>query len=774
MYDEEGEEDVDQLFHIGEEVIDVLAESLTMDSISSILFKSVGILINQPQWQSKHAALTIIKQTVEYVEEPDHMKEMAKVLLQHVNHEHPRVRYNALYAIGQLANDQAPQFQEMFHAEVMPRLLQCTDDKVDRVSAMAMSAFVSFSEKLKDVLRDYADQFMQKFITRLTNSNHRGIQEESITAIAVVAGVIDKGFGQYYDGVMPLLLKIISMPREENDKMDRMRGKAFECLSLLGAGVDPQKFLPDAKAGMDKMLAISLSDDDDGLLLSYINQGIQRICHIMKKDFCIFLPEIMPFLLKSMDLEKESCWTRGTADEDDYESITLEGGKVVKVNDSKTQELHASCSMLATFMTETGEKYFDFVLPTAEKLLPVMKTTSQEGLAVLGDYQSQAFWTWSCLIKVAQDAKKLGSSNAQNIIQQLLGEVVCAAMATLAEQKKLDEDFGHEVCVGACSGISESLKSAGPGYMSIAQAGEIMNQIFEMMDQSFKRYAKAKIQQKDHEGDEDEKEWNEWYLEPELSMQRTYEEVMGGLIKACPDAFIVPEMVQLLGGKMKLWMGEKDLKTLVLHLACDLLEHLKDTSCPYWPVFMSGLFDEINDKDVDVRIAASYAVNLAAHIPAFAEAAPEAYKRIAQVISGRKPKRRDEKAMAAMDNAVSAMMSLAVKMRPQCPPEITDPFAMVLSKLPLSVDFEEAKKVHTKVVDLLESQDPGLLGSNMSNLGKVLSLLAEIHKSEEHSNAELDKRIAQIFKTLSTDMLRQNASNFTEKQQKRIEQIIMS
>ena len=36
---------------------------------------------------------------------------MTKMLLQHVDHPHPRVRYTALHAIGQLANDQAPTFQ---------------------------------------------------------------------------------------------------------------------------------------------------------------------------------------------------------------------------------------------------------------------------------------------------------------------------------------------------------------------------------------------------------------------------------------------------------------------------------------------------------------------------------------------------------------------------------------------------------------------------------------------------------------------------------------
>merc|ERR1719359_2707437 len=145
MDDEEGEEDADELYSSGEESIDRVVQALSMESVSTVLFQLIGTFQSQDAWQAKHAALAAIKQTVEYVEEQTHMAEMAKLLMAHVNHPHPRVRYTALHAIGQLANDQAPQFQENFHKEVMPMLLKKMDDPIDRVAAMSMSAFVSFA-----------------------------------------------------------------------------------------------------------------------------------------------------------------------------------------------------------------------------------------------------------------------------------------------------------------------------------------------------------------------------------------------------------------------------------------------------------------------------------------------------------------------------------------------------------------------------------------------------------------------------------------------------
>merc|ERR1719446_571165 len=102
-----------------------------MESLSTALFQLVGQFTQQDAWQAKLAGLAAVKQTVEYVEEASHIDQMAQLLLSHVEHPHPRVRYTALHAIGQLANDQAPHFQEKSHKDVMPVLLAKMDDQVD-------------------------------------------------------------------------------------------------------------------------------------------------------------------------------------------------------------------------------------------------------------------------------------------------------------------------------------------------------------------------------------------------------------------------------------------------------------------------------------------------------------------------------------------------------------------------------------------------------------------------------------------------------------------
>jgi len=127
----------------------------------------------------------------------------------------------------------------------------------------------------------------------------------------------------------------------------------------------------------------------------------------------------------------------------------------------------------------------------------------------------------------------------------------------------------------------------------------------------------------------------------------------------------------------------------------------------------------------------------------------------------------------AMDNAVAALLSLAKEKSQLCPPEVPA-WDLVLSKLPVKDDEDEAKKVHDKVVELLLAQNPGLVGENNKNLPKVLSILAEVYKQESMSKTEIDDKISKVFKMLPQNVIMGAAGSFTEKQQRKIEKMLSS
>lgn len=773
MDDEEGEEDEDELFHTGEECIDRVAEAASMETIGNSLFRLIGHFSQQDSWQAKHAALAAVKQTVEYVEEQGHVDEMARLLLSHVDHPHPRVRFTALHGLGQLANDQSPHFQETSHLQVMPVLTRKMDDQVDRVAAMAMSAFVSFGEELDNsLMAGYARPLMEKLAMKLNTSQHRGVREEAITSIAVIAGVMEKDFVQYYHSIMPMLKQFVMTATSK--KENRLRGKSFECMSLLGIAVGKEKFLNDAKEAIAAMMNTQVEADD--VQREYIKEASERICTCLKKDFAQFLPPLLPGIFRNLRLdEMHAPAAAGNVDDDDdsYVQVQTGDGKYVRVHTEKFQDMMQSVQLLHTFVTEMEGGYFEAIPETAKVLLPLL-TAREEYTMLCDEVRGTALQVWSLLIKSARlGAQERGQPNA--MAKELLGTGLQAVFGQLEQNQ--ETDFLHEIS----SGIAECIKNVGPGVLSNEEVRTLTSRVFALMDQSLARSAKhaneeaknkqeaSHLPQELHGGDEDDDEQGPAADEDQL--RRNYEEILGAMMKVSPAEFLpcLPQCAE----RIQHWVATKENKVLGLYLVCDLLDHLKEHSESAWPIFMPKIFESIFDADADARTAAAYAVNLAAPLPKFAEAAPEVFKALAKLLSAPKPKKREEKAKVAMDNAVAAMLSMLKDKGQLCPPDL-QAWDLALSKLPIKDDCEEAKKVHEKVIDMVLQQNQGLLGAENRNLGKVLSILAEIYKQEEICSKECDDKILKIFKGIPQNVLVSAASNFSEKQQKKIEKMLHS
>merc|ERR1712048_793560 len=104
---------------------------------------------------------------------------------------------------------------------------------------------------------------------------------------------IEKDFGQYYGGMMPMLKQFVMTAT--NEKQSRLRGKAFECMSLLGNCVGKEQFLPDAREPLQAMF--NMPAEASELYREYLHEAAKRICTCLKKDFQPFVPEMLPGLL---------------------------------------------------------------------------------------------------------------------------------------------------------------------------------------------------------------------------------------------------------------------------------------------------------------------------------------------------------------------------------------------------------------------------------------------------------------------------------------------
>jgi len=304
---------------------------------------------------------------------------------------------------------------------------------------------------------------------------------------------------------------------------------------------------------------------------------------------------------------------------------------------------------------------------------------------------------------------------------------------------------------------------------------QLADKVVKLMDESLQRTnqtggTQAKQKKDDDEEDDDDDD------EDEFSCRQALCGVLSALMEVGPDEFSQTVLAPV-SQKMAALLSMPDHRPLGLLLGCNMLEHLKHRSEPVWQVLFPEVFkaiDALSTSTVPAVLASTYAtwaINLAAPLPNFGMAAPDAFRKVAMVVRDYKPKKRDEKGKVALDNAVAALVSLAKAQAPQCPPEI-QPWTLALANLPLKEDEDEAKKVHETIVDLLMAQDEGLLGGpQRANLPQLLRILAEIYKVEDICSETSDTKIQQVFTMLPQDVLASCAGNFSEKQQKKIQKI---
>lgn len=151
------------------------------------------------------------------------------------------------------------------------------------------AALVNFAEDCpKHILNVYLQPLMAKLegiltskVNELVEKGTKLVLEQVVTTIASVADTAEQEFVAYYDRLMPCLKYIIENANKDEYKL--LRGKAIECVTLIGIAVGSEKFSADATQVMDMLLktygnGTELPDDDPQT--SYLISAWTRICRV--------------------------------------------------------------------------------------------------------------------------------------------------------------------------------------------------------------------------------------------------------------------------------------------------------------------------------------------------------------------------------------------------------------------------------------------------------------------------------------------------------------
>lgn len=116
------------------------------------------------------------------------------------------------------------------------------------------------------------------------------------------------------------------------------------------------------------------------------------------------------------------------------------------------------------------------------------------------------------------------------------------------------------------------------------------------------------------------------------------------------------------------------------------------------------------------------------------------------------PNSREDDNINATENAISAIAKLIEFNSSQF--DATQALTSWLSFLPIIVDVEEAAQTYTFLCQLIESNNPVILGQNNANLPKIFSVFAEVLATEmfEGEDYPVLPRIVNLLKTIESQV----------------------
>lgn len=254
---EEGEDNVNFGKGCIDKVISAVGDELCLPLLSAIVNNTMA---NDSDWRYKNAGLMAFSQVGEYIEEVNNIANMVPIVIQHLEHPNPKIRFAALHCIGQISDDMSEDFQETYGSDVLPALIKVLDDPVPRVSAHCASAITNFMDGASQEL---VLPNMVALSQKLGIMMRQGIsvqKENSVTAFASSAVAIKENFDQHFKETIDLLLNcLVENPQPE---YRQYRAQVIEAITLISSSVSDAVFMPESQRIVEAMIFIQQSNLD--------------------------------------------------------------------------------------------------------------------------------------------------------------------------------------------------------------------------------------------------------------------------------------------------------------------------------------------------------------------------------------------------------------------------------------------------------------------------------------------------------------------------------
>lgn len=722
---------------IAEESLDRLCICFSGDVIVPIVMAHIPAFLQKNQtendWKFRYVGLMCISMIGEGCNKVlmPYLHNLVSISTPFLKDPHPKVRYAAANTAGQMSTDFGPKLQKKYHQQYVEGLASLLDDSSNpKVQNHAAAAFINFSEKCTSkILAKYLPILMQK-MTSLLTINNKILQEQAITAVGAFAGCAAAQFTPYYDGFVPFLREVLLKSTGPEQRM--LRGKAMECISLIGVAVGKDKFMQDAKALMDVLSTINTDElDADDPHREFIMETWMRISSCLGTEFIPYLKYVVPPLIRIAENQDSLSITDASIVEgqapEGWDILDV-GDKRIQIHTSALEEKASAMNRLLCFALEMKDGYFEYVEATSKLCVPLMEFHLHSGVRIAAIAMVPHLLNSAKLFF----AKSLFPNAEEG--PRLLKELFTYLFVNLIETVKEETDV--EVLIFGIEAIEKSLVAMGPNVLDVSSIKEILHLVCLIIAASNQRRVTLSAHNPDADADNSQTVKEE--MNEEDAVLTELAEIMGALIINHPNLFIevFGEISPLIGQ-----MIQKDqpaaLRQFALCVFDDLVEHTQERSLPFWEAFIPFMLDYATDPHPGVRQAACYGLGVCANHggDAFRPICTKVFDILVAVITS--PDSRTEENAGPTENSVSSIGKMLDFYPDIFGDKLEELFRVWISWLPLEFDEVEARACHKHLCSFITRNNPHVLGPNLSNLPQLLNIFATILDSPDTEEARL-------------------------------------
>uniref|UniRef100_A0A8C4U4X2 Importin 5 n=1 Tax=Falco tinnunculus TaxID=100819 RepID=A0A8C4U4X2_FALTI len=746
--DELEDDDFDSNAVAGESALDRMACGLGGKLVLPMIKEHIMQMLQNPDWKYRHAGLMALSAIGEgcHQQMEGILNEIVNFVLLFLQDPHPRVRYAACNAIGQMATDFAPGFQKKFHEKVIAALLQTMEDQGNqRVQAHAAAALINFTEDCpKSLLIPYLDNLVKHLhstmvikLQELIQKGTKLVLEQVVTSIASVADTAEEKFVPYYDLFMPSLKHIVENAVQKELRL--LRGKTIECISLIGLAVGKEKFMQDASDVMQLLLKTQtdFSDlEDDDPQISYMISAWARMCKILGKEFQQYLPVVMGPLMKTASIKPEVALLdtqdmENMSDDDGWEFVNLGDQQSFGIKTAGLEEKATACQMLVCYAKELKEGFVEYTEQVVKLMVPLLKFYFHDGVRVA------AAESMPLLLECAR-------VRGPEYLTQMW-HFMCDALI-----KAIGTEPDSDVLSEIMHSFAKCIEVMGDGCLNNEHFEELGGILKGKLEEHFKNQELRQVKRQDEDYDEQVEESLQDEDDSDVYILTKVSDILHSIFSSYKEK-VLPWFERLLPLIVNLICPHRPWpdRQWGLCIFDDIVEHCSPSSFKYAEYFLRPMLQSICDNSPEVRQAAAYGVGVMAQFggDSYRPFCTEALPLLVRVIQS--PDAKTKENVNATENCISAVGKI-MKFKPDCV-NVEEVLPHWLSWLPLHEDKEEAVHTFNYLCDLIESNNPVVLGPNNSNLPRIFGIIAdgEIHEAIKHEDP-CTKRLANVVRQVQT------------------------